>query len=289
MVFYYAVGGGLGHLSRAKKVLKALNINDFKVITAQQSVDEALFSQDQLLILKKEWASSPQMVTPWISRHCKEYNVNTIFIDTFPIGIVGEISNGFPNLNVDLIYVARFLKWFDYEKATKVNTNKNSNRFQSCFIVDELHPLQEKYIESQCAQVEKLPLIHQTSDNQNNISIKKNTWLIAHSMPISELQELLAYAKEVAHLEAQQPNYLICTTLDTSALPEEFHKNNVDVIQRYPIDSLIAKCERFFTACGYNIMNETTDQADKHHFLPFPRRYDDQYLRAQRRHQANKK
>jgi len=113
--------------------------------------------------------------------------------------------------------------------------------------------------------------------------VHDNTWLIAHSMPIIELHELFQYAKEIAQLEGEQPHYLVCTTLGTHVLPKEFHTDGVSLTNIFPVSSLFSQCKKIFTACGYNIMNETIGYTNKHHFIPFPRRYDDQFLRAKHR------
>jgi len=40
--------------------------------------------------------------------------------------------------------------------------------------------------------------------------------------------------------------------------------------------------DRIITACGFNSMRQTAPYRHKHHFLPFLRRLDDQYLPAAR-------
>jgi len=114
MVFYYAVGGGLGHLMRAKKVLRALGIESFLVITAHDDIPTALFNPKQLLKLPSEWAKTPKKVFEWLSHHLAKRNAKTLIIDTFPMGICGEVANGFGALNIESIYVARYLKWDEY-------------------------------------------------------------------------------------------------------------------------------------------------------------------------------
>jgi hypothetical protein len=37
------------------------------------------------------------------------------------------------------------------------------------------------------------------------------------------------------------------------------------------------------TGCGFNAMRQTLPYRERHRFIPFPRRYDDQFLRAARR------
>jgi hypothetical protein len=45
----------------------------------------------------------------------------------------------------------------------------------------------------------------------------------------------------------------------------------------------LPRASRIVTACGFNVMRQTEPYRDRHTFLPFPRRYDDQFTRAARR------
>jgi hypothetical protein len=54
----------------------------------------------------------------------------------------------------------------------------------------------------------------------------------------------------------------------------------------YPATPLLPLADRILTACGFNVMRQTAAYRQQHRFLPFPRRFDDQFLRAARhRHQ----
>src|SRR5262249_49323155 len=51
----------------------------------------------------------------------------------------------------------------------------------------------------------------------------------------------------------------------------------------YPASLLFPLAERVITACGFNVMRQTESLASIHRFLPFERRFDDQFQRARRR------
>lgn len=50
----------------------------------------------------------------------------------------------------------------------------------------------------------------------------------------------------------------------------------------YPASMLFESAERIFTACGFNVMKQTEHFRERHFFISFERRYDDQFKRAAR-------
>ena len=318
MIFYYALGGGLGHLVRAKKVLRALNIETFKVITSHQHLSSLIFANHQLIPLPEKCLQHPEQVSDWINALIAEYKPTSLFIDTFPLGLCGELSNknlqstwfekadlkktNLEQTNLELVYVARYLKWPEYVQSTDTNESLDKLHFDRCLIIDKLHSEQEKFVKSHCNLIEHTELKHLNENSDLDVfyqgsnclekrALEKKVasekiWLVAHSMPSSELIELLQYAREIAELEHIKPHYAICTSLSVTELPSEFSKADITVFNAHPISAFFSKCERLFTGCGYNIMNETLNYSGKHHFIPFPRRYDNQFLRAKARRDA---
>jgi hypothetical protein len=54
----------------------------------------------------------------------------------------------------------------------------------------------------------------------------------------------------------------------------------------FPVYPYFRQAGRIFTACGFNSMKQTKEFSYKHHFLPFRRRFDNQFLRAKLRKKA---
>ena len=50
-----------------------------------------------------------------------------------------------------------------------------------------------------------------------------------------------------------------------------------------PASSLFAGAAKIISAAGFNVMLETEPYRGKHHAVPMPRRFDDQFARAARR------
>jgi len=284
MVLYYALGGGLGHLARAKKVLRALGIDQFVVVTAEPQVPNALFSPNELVIVPTAWSNSSEKLISFLADYIELNRVEQVFVDTFPLGIVGELWPGFDTLNIELVYVARYLNWPRYADAVELSGKLEALHFDKCLVVDHLHTQQIEFIDSCCEsrQEQKLDHVHNPTDASGvSEETSDGKWLIAHSKPVNELSELLAYTRDIASIEGESPNFLVCTAVAKSDLSAEFYADDVEIVSHYPVSVLFDRASRLITACGYNIMNETVPYAGKHHFLPFARRYDDQFLRAE--------
>lgn len=286
MVLYYALGGGLGHLARAKKVLRALGINQFMIVTADQQVPSSLFLPHQLLVVPTTWSNSSENLTSFLTDYIELHRVEQVLLDTFPLGILGELWQCFETLDVELVYVARYLNWPKYAETVRLSGKLETLCFDKCLVVDHLHTQQIEFIESCCESRQELSLDNahgQIDASGMRADSSAGKWLIAHSKPVNELCELLAYSRNIASIERQTPSFLVCTAITKSDLPAEFYADDVELINHYPVNVLFDRATRLITACGFNLMNETAPYADKHHFLPFARRYDDQFLRAELR------
>ena len=101
---------------------------------------------------------------------------------------------------------------------------------------------------------------------------------MVHSEPHEETAELLAYARELAAAEGVDPRIALVTRTPPLDLP-----SSISVLDLYPAAALFPHAAMIVTGCGFNAMRQTLPYREKHRFIPFPRRYDDQFLRAARR------
>ena len=75
---------------------------------------------------------------------------------------------------------------------------------------------------------------------------------------------------------------LILISPDNLSVQKSVQKPNLFHFDIYPASVLFEQADKIFTACGFNAMQQTKDFRNKHHFIPFERRYDDQFERAKR-------
>jgi hypothetical protein len=101
--------------------------------------------------------------------------------------------------------------------------------------------------------------------------------VIVHSGPEHEVQELVEYTQELLAFERSDARVLVATQCDVE-LPHGFERVGDD-----PASGLFDGAARIVSAAGFNVMLETMPYRHKHHVVPFPRTFDDQFLRAARR------
>jgi len=258
MLIYYAVGGGLGHVSRAYKVLDALDIKpgQTKIITAHDSVPTAVGTSHDLLSVPASWAKSPSLLSKQLATWVEEFSAKRLLIDTFPMGIRGEIDQSLlpPELSFD--YIARFLKWPPYlrsalgaiECSTKegsingfVGVQHHGLKFENIYAVEQMHPEQAAFVTGACSQTMNLKLKPLTA-TVVDYNLPKEYWLVVHSGPAEEVGQLIALADDMAAVEKQRPDIVICTQVDRTqlqaCLSETTHLNAVRFINSYPAHPL---------------------------------------------------
>lgn len=241
MTIYYAIGGGMGHARRAQRVLEALVI-DAQILTSDD-VPRALEGDRDA---HRQWLAD-------------RFRGHRVIVDTFPAGIQGELA-GIDDVAFD--HVARLLRWSDYRSAVP----QKPPRFNTTYVVEELTQEHEQFLRKNSDQVVTLQLSPRATGNGQRATPFS---LIVHSGPPHEVEELIAYAKELG----DEP--LVVVT-----------RCAIDGVDRIDTDSpadYFPAATRIISAAGFNVMLETEAWRNKHHVVPFPRRFDDQFLRAARR------
>src|SRR5204863_4958109 len=113
-----------------------------------------------------------------------------LILDTFPAGLFGEIEGGC----VD--YVARYVRWDRYALPP------NPPRLRRAYILEPLHPEQERYVRARAeVVVEDFELRDPPAAPQALPDLPPRYVLVVHSGPPEEIDELLAYARDVCREE----------------------------------------------------------------------------------------
>lgn len=168
-----------------------------------------------------------------------------ILVDAFPCGILGELRN----IDVPMDYVARLLQWDAYAAAT----GAVMPHFETAYVVEPLtHAIDAD-------RVVELDL-----REPPEIANEEDFWLVAHSGDDHEVQHLTGYARELQQIEGIDAPIVVAR-------------------RTFPLAPLLARAARIVSAAGFNIMLETETWRHKHHVVPLPRRFDDQFTRAARR------
>lgn len=278
MILYYAMGSGLGHLTRARAVLHTLKIeNEYAILTSSSYANEVrVVGNVKIIRVPQHFESDVDAFRLWLKDTFEKLSVTEIFIDTFPAGIIGEFCE-FDFGKIKLNYIARPLKWNAYSHLL----SKNPPQFQNTFLLEPLEEEHEKFINKHSDKTTQIELIYPPIDISNHVEKIINNhspfWLVVHSGNEDETSELLSYADEMRVIENRDVDLVLAAPKFSSLLPAKtFHYD------LYPASLLFTNAERIISGCGFNIMNQAREYRDKLFVIPFPRRYDDQYARASR-------
>ncbi|MBX7173562.1 MAG: hypothetical protein K1X72_21520 [Pyrinomonadaceae bacterium] len=281
MNLYYAMGGGLGHLTRAVAFLRGLGIeNDSIILSASAFLgDKRVVGNIRTILVEKSLENDRLLYQKYLQNLFAELKPQKIFIDSFPLGIVGEFVRFEFDKSVEINYLARHLRWKNYSALI----DAEFPRFDKTFLLEDLEKEHLNFVETVSHQIIPVELNYPPSDllpkdfetYQSVLKTKLPFWLIVHSGNELEISELVEFAAEMREIEAVETNLILIS-------PTNFLTtiNNLFQFDIYPASVLFEKAERIFSAAGFNVMKQTEPFKDKHFFIPFERRYDNQFWRA---------
>ena len=267
MIACYAMGGGLGHLARARRVLQALGCGgtDAAILSASP-----LARGPDIVPVPRRLAHSRAEFGAWLKKTLRAIAPSAVVVDAFPLGILGELADPRVLPEAPLYHVARLLKWSAYREAFAGTPRK----YDASFAVEKLTTVHEEFVASNSTRFESMDLSYQFHSNQENPFKKDPVWLVVHSGPAAEVRALIEFARMKAKSTVPQFVVISPRALD---LPE-----GVERIAHARPWELYPHAARIVTACGFNSMHEAAPWRTKHLFMPLERRFDDQALRAQR-------
>jgi len=277
MLLYYAVGGGLGHITRALAVQHTLCLGSMVVMTAQTAIQQPAFTDRiQPLLVPPKLAADKPVYLRWLQQQLELWQPEQIILDTFPVGILGEWSD-ISLAAIQVNHVARYIKWPAYARYAGC---REWPEFSITWQVESLHPQQQIALceHSSCVQSLRLedPCIVPLRAERRMIEGVKNTdfWLVVHSGAQDEILALVDYAEQhCRQIKCNLPIFIVTST----ALPKRFAAR---VLALYPASPLFDVAERIYSGGGFNVMRQLQHYAAKHYPMPFDRTFDDQYHRV---------
>ncbi len=278
MVLYYAVGGGMGHVIRANAICSMfdLELNNTIILVSPNTFVKKIFrNKAQIIHLDQSLSNNTKLLSSFISNIIKKHKIDKIFFDTFPCGIKGEF-NYIKTKNIKLIYIARLLNW----KSYIYNICNFIKKYDNTYIIEPIESEHYNFIKTNCNAIEHIQINYTLLPPDGNlydfiISQSQDVWLVVHSQPIEELTILYEHAIDIKRIKKSEAQIIVVTQIDKKLLPQ--HWLVFDCIDAY---KLFAYVDKIFTACGFNSMLLTLAYSNKHHFIPFKRKYDNQFMRA---------
>lgn len=270
---YYALGGGLGPLARARAVLYTLGYTgQVRLISASVHARDARVVGDwEVVLVPPSLEHDPRAFARWIDATLAAAGAECLCVDTFPAGILGELC-GLTATGIELWHIARRLRWARY--ATQLAGAAPS--FERTYLLEPLEDTHEAYLGTHSRSVERLCLRDPPCESALLPLTAAAHWLVVHSGPTAEVEEPVAYATELRRREDASVELWVLTPQSLARLPAHTYVHDV-----YPAQRHFAAADRIFSAAGFNIMRQCAPYRAKHTVLPMPRRYDDQFERVQ--------
>lgn len=283
-ILYYAPGGGLGHMRRAAKLAQQLDFGSGWVLAASAAPALArwLPAGAKLEIIPAELSNQPAALREWINALLARLAPSALYVDAFPGGLFGECCGLALPAGMETIHVARLLDWARYAQRLTAPLP----RFNRILMLEPLHHAHQQALEAASSSIQPLILDAPVTtdvakpDKAAAATTPNNAplWLIAHSEPLDEVHDLLAYAQAAARAEHVAPRFAVISACAGTAPGVEWHAD-ADAIDWYP------RASRLFTAAGFNTLHETRPWRQRQHIMPMPRALDDQFERARRERQ----
>lgn len=262
MILIYAYGSGLGHLKRVTSFLKRQNYAPEKCILLTNSVFSEFWESGWKVVQKEDlFFSSPEFL-PFVENLITENNINSFIIDVFPAGFYGELSSLLSHFQGEKILLSRILSNYYFEK------NPNISDFDEIFIMEkgvdlsQLRSRKIRYLDYQENLLEGI-----------SIAIEMPYYLIIHSQPLMEVLHLYRLAK------MYRTNQKIVILTATVIPQENIGSEDLVLFQQKPSQSLLSNADKIFSGAGFNTFYMLIPYHKKWICNPFPRTFDDQFLR----------
>jgi hypothetical protein len=274
VILYYAAGGGLGHLTRARTVLDALEpARPAALLTPSPfAADPRVTAGRPVVRIPSELDQDPAGYRDWLSALIGAGDHEALYVDSFPGGVLGELCGLEALAGIEVRHVARRLRWAAYEPRLRGPLP----RFDRTWVLEELEDSHASAVAGCSERVDHLDLAPTPADAVPAPDLGgRPLWVVVHSGPEDEVADLIAYADEQRIQEGSPAHLRVVSPAAPRELPP-----GADAVDLYPAASLYPHAERIFTASGFNAMRETEPFRDRHRFVPYPRALDDQHARA---------
>ncbi|HVR08167.1 MAG TPA: hypothetical protein VMW75_08970 [Thermoanaerobaculia bacterium] len=282
MIVCYALGGGLGHITRARALLHTLGKGAEPVtalVSSPQALDPRALGHWSALLAPPEATSSPKALGDWVASTLGRLKPQALYVDAFPGGILGDLCGRRWPPGMQRFHAARRLRWQVYRRRLAGDLPF----YERTYVLEPLEDahravlgINSEYLEGLEVQDPPEALRAPTTEAAGGKApVQRGAWLVVHSGPAAEINHLVAYAADLRRQEGSvAPLVLVAPASPPNLLAGLIH------VDRYPAWPLFPSATRIVTACGWNAMRQTALLRDRHHFLPFPRSLDDQFERA---------
>lgn len=262
MILIYAYGSGLGHLKRVTSFLKSQNYAPEHCILLTNSKFSEFWESGWRIVQKEDLFFSSAEFLPFIEHLISANNIGLFIVDVFPTGFYGELSLSLNHFEGRKILLSRILSDSYFDK------NPDIPYFDEIFIMEKGAGLSQlrsgkiRYADHARNVLEEI-----------SIEIEMPYYLIIHSQPLEEVLHLY----KLARMYRTNQKVVILTA---TAVPEtDINIEDLVLYQQKPSQSLLDNAEKIFSGAGFNTFQMLIPYQNKWICNPFPRTFDDQFLR----------
>lgn len=275
-VCFIAPGAGLGHLVRVCAVAMELTKLGVPSRIMTHSVHARMIQAATGCAIEWIPARNWRGLIPGVLANARP---RLAVVDTFPWGIRGEWAEGGP-WPCRFVLLARRLNVPAYLQASRLTWNAASPLLRHVIVCEPLGRGYRELLETSGSELHTLPgrirLPWEDCSAQAPARLlaklsRKRTWLVVHSGPPEEIDQLIELAR--SDMGGEKEGQIIAVVPHEGAPPAwETHRV-------FPAACLIPYAHRVVTGAGYNCVAEAGPFRNIHRCLPFPRRYDQQAAR----------
>jgi len=273
MLLYYAMGGGLGHLTRARAFLHTLGLDGGAALftSSRFAGDPRVTGGLRVVRVPAGLDGDPEGLRALLEKTLARLAVGRLVVDALPAGILGELAGFEASPGLEIWHVARLLRWERYT----ADASAQLPRFDVTYELEELHEDHRRALEASSGEVRRLELADPPSAAPD--PVEAPYVLVVHSGPDEETIDLVACARELLGAGKSEARIVLASSERPRGLPPD-----VTWIDPFPATGLFAAADRIVTAAGFNAVRQTGPHRAKRFLVPYPRRFDDQFARAAR-------
>jgi len=273
VLLYYALGGGLGHLVRARAFLHTLGLErEATLFTSSRFADDPRVTGGLPVVHVPDSLDGDRAgLRALLEETLAETRATRLAVDAFPAGLLGELAGWTPPHGLVLWHVARLLRWDRYS----ADASPRLPSTDVTFVVEGLHEEHRRALEAASRRLRPLDLVDPPSPPP--VPVEGPYVLVVHSGPDEETLDLIACARELAASGGRGARVVLAAPVRPAALPADVEWRDV-----VPATGLFPAADRIVAAAGFNVVRQTAAFASKRFLVPYPRRFDDQFTRAAR-------
>jgi hypothetical protein len=302
-VVYYALGGGLGHLTRSLALGRTLQRRGQGLVVALTNSPHAdLYAREELAArrLTPTDGASPAALAAWVQRALDEERPRLFIVDAFPRGLLGELPELLAARRGPAALILRrlreeYVREYDlpefirahYDWVLLVEKGLDEWRFALGDLAQEVPPILIRSAEELLPPEEARARLRCSDDGPVVLGVGAGD--------AQQVQRFLALLVKV-WTRCGLTGHLRLATAQTwpagswePGRSRDFCTPETDLpsgpwdpflINYYPLFELFRGVSLVVGACGYNLFHETQAAGVPALFLPQRRLYDDQFARA---------